>query len=128
MDNNKNLALLFYPHLRAKFLRLSGDMESLNPKLISMAAKLSVTRLILYSYSYLRSARGQICPLVFLLFSTLSLGLENINTLKFAILLENSWNYISMYLYFPIRGQDYCWNFMQTGYQSVTYEFIAQFI
>ena len=58
--------------------------------------------------------RGQICPVVFLLFRTLSTGLENNDTSKcwskicsltltYVVKLENCQNNISMYRCFPIK-------------------------
>jgi hypothetical protein len=66
-------------------------------------------------------SRGQICPIVFLLFRTISPGLENndtlicrsdnfTTTLTFVVKLENCQNNISMYNCSPIQseGSNFC--------------------
>ena len=77
---------------------------------------------------------GQIFPVVFHLFWTLSPGFENNHTFKcsygifltiltYMIMLENCQNNISVYDSFQIQGTTFysCWNLMKPGFQSGTY-------
>ena len=79
-------------------------------------------------------SRGQICPIVFLLFKTYSPGLENNDTLqcwshnfpttlKYVVRSETCLNNISIYGGSPIKGKDYnaFKKFMKPGSQSANY-------
>ena len=78
---------------------------------------------------------GQICPLIFTHFRTLSPGLENHGTLKcifdsfpgplkYLLFLENCWNSTPRCTFSPIQGEK-SWLVLniQLGYETVTYTY-----